>query len=279
MRLSDDDAALFYKLMWALQHYANQQLKILPSVAGPDEYAKRVSQEDKLKVRSAMWEHPELLDAFLAANPAKLSVDELAIVESWKNRVAGQFFLERFLKKGAVFLTEGKPDRAYLVLAIYSPFEEMLPPYGPPYYLKTVLLPFRGRIIYDGLIEPYSIVLGGGIRASLRESYMRAKQKGLIIDSLEPGAERATPSRRRSAKPAPDLRPDLEAIVAAADRLKAPAGEPMQGPALALLKAAAHLAQAAVLNPNDLAALEKPAHDVERALKRLGTALERAEWV
>ncbi len=33
---------------------------------------------------------------------------------------------------------------------------------------RTVLLPFKGRIVYDGLLAGYNVTFGGGIRRRLR---------------------------------------------------------------------------------------------------------------
>ena len=56
-----------------------------------------------------------------------------------------------------------------------------------PVYIKTVLLPFKDKIIYDGLMQTYNIHFGGGIKRSLKETYMKAKQNGKIITSLGEG--------------------------------------------------------------------------------------------
>jgi hypothetical protein len=143
----------------------------------------------KLKVRDALFEHPNSSKNTWLRTP-KLSTEELDIVESWKRFVAGEFMVERFLKKGAIFIGSHDPPSVYLVLGLHSSIEEILPPYGAPYYVKAVLLPFRGRIIYDGLLEPYSLFFGSGIRGSLRESYLRAKQRGEIIETLTAPVER-----------------------------------------------------------------------------------------
>ena len=39
------------------------------------------------------------------------------------------------------------------------------------------LLPFKGQIIYDGLLSPYNIFFGSGIKSSLHEEYIKKQQK------------------------------------------------------------------------------------------------------
>ena len=52
----------------------------------------------------------------------------------------------------------------------------------------------------------------------------------------------------------------------------------MQSPAFSVLKASARLAQAAVHDPDDLDALWEMGQRVQKALRRLETVLDRAEW-
>jgi hypothetical protein len=52
----------------------------------------------------------------------------------------------------------------------------------------------------------------------------------------------------------------------------------VQGPAFSLLKASAHLAQAAVHDPDDLDVLWEMGRSVQKAFRRLETVLSRAEW-
>jgi hypothetical protein len=261
--------------MWPLQFYVNQKLKIIPNIASVEAYADDYDFEAKLPVRNALYEKAELIDAFVGENPAQLSDDELAIVWGWKNFVAGDFYIERFLKQGAITINTGKPPQVYLVLGLTNSLEDMFKYYQrPPILIKTVLLPFKGQIIYDGLFQTYSIFFGGGIRANLKEIYMAAKQNQRIITSLEPGRQAQEQEKARR-KPIADWRPEVDDLVKAANKLK---GElPIQGEAFSLLKASALLAQAVTHHPDDLSALWKLNKRVGSALRKLEAALYRAE--
>jgi len=196
-------------------------------------------------------------------------------VAGWKRFVAGEFMVERFLKKGAIFIAGQEPPNVYLVLGLHSSIEEILPPYGAPYYVKAVLLPFRGRIIYDGLLEPYSLFFGSGIRGSLRETYLRAKQRGEIIETLSAPVRAGTAAPARPTGAASDLGPALDEIVSAAEKLKA-SNAPVASAALAVLRAGALLARDAATDPLDLTALWEHEEKVRRALIRLEKTLNRA---
>lgn len=261
MHLSPEDAALFFKLTFSLQFYVSQQLKLQPAVKSPEAYA-RLGQQDKMPVRDALYAHPELIDAFVQANPAGLAEDELALVSSWQQFVAGDFTIERYLKKYSIWIDDSSPPNVYGVLGITHSLEEIIPRARLPIRVKAVLLPFKGRIIYDGLLSGYNLFFGSGIRSSLQEEYMTAKQNGRILETLEPVA---APPTRKTVKPARDWRTEIAEIVKLTSQLKGQ-NAPIQSEAFSLLKAAAELAQAAVQQPEELAEVEKQQKKVQRAL-------------
>lgn len=270
MRLTPDDAALYYRLMYPLQFFVNQRLKILPGLDSMDAYISLTAQQ-KLPVRDALYQHPELIDAFVAENPAKLSADELAIVRSWKHFVTGEFYLERYLKKYSIWIGDGSPAKVYAVLGIVDSLDEIVHPSYLPLRIKAVLLPFKGKIIYDGVFQSYNIFFGSGIKGSLREEYMAAKQYGRIIETLEPetSTQRTAPIVER------DWRPQLEELAKLADKLKGTKA-PIQSEAFGLIKASLRLAHAVAQNEGDLDALWKELKGAQRAIDKVETALHRA---
>ncbi len=183
MMLDFPDAQLFFKLHRSLMFFVDQRLKVLPDrIANPDEFA-ALPPEVRVKVRDAFNEHVDLIDSFIAENPASMSDDELEIVGSWRHLVAGKFYVFRELKAYTVFLSTPRPTIAYGVLALTDPFAELIGPHMP-LLTQTVLLPFKGVIVYDGLMSSYNVFFGPGIRRGLNESYKEAKARHGIITSL-----------------------------------------------------------------------------------------------
>lgn len=269
MKLSTDDANLFWELMWGLQFYVNRRLGVVPNVRLPKALAK-LPIEKRLKVRDALWKNPSLIADYVRENPDALPPEHLDIVQKWEKFIPGEFFIVRFLKSYAVFLAK---DRAYGVLALHSDWEVVLPNFQPPIATEAVLLPFRGKIVYDGILEPYRIVFGSGFRRSLNEAYMAAKQKGGIITSLEESPEAQAPKHKRAL--GRDTVAKVEEIARACERLRG--GDEIQGAALALLRASAALAQLAVQHPDDLDGLRGQMRKVVLAANRVLRAAERAE--
>ncbi len=285
MKLSADEADLFFRLQNALVLYANERLRVLPGVRDL-RALQRCKLEDRLRLRDALYDHPELIDEFVAANPAGLSADELALVASWKQFVRGRFFIVRFLKRYAVFMTSEEPHRAYGVLGLTQEIEEVFYPLRPPIYTSAVLLPFKGRIIYDGLGGTYQIIFGPGVRASLKEDYQAIRERGEIIESLEPEAAGASaPRDRKAAGPAQsragtlsaDTLALLERMAVDAERLRG-ADTPAAQRAFALLRAAIAMAQTAVATPTDATAWTRAYRRARTALHQLHTSLSRTGW-
>ena len=168
--------------MWSLQYYINQQRKIIPAVKSIEAY-KKLPLEDKMKVRQTFYRDPTLIDSFVADNPSNFSQEKLALVEAWKGFVEGDFYIERILKKYAIFI--GPHDVVYGVLGLYQGLDKMVHKSRLPILIRTVLLSFKGKIIYDGLFESRNIIFGGGIKGELKQVYLIAKESGQIIENLD----------------------------------------------------------------------------------------------
>ncbi len=273
MKLSEQDAKLFIELMWALQYFVNQKLKILTRVKSLDDYA-GCSTEEKIKVRKALYADTKLIDSFIRENPQNLSKENLSIVSNWKNFIGGDFHIERFLKRYTVFI---KGSDVYGVLGLNQEFEELIHRSRLPLYVQTVILPFKGKIVYDGLFQAYNFYFGGGIKRELKESYMRAKQNNRIIESLEPTPKGT--QRIKLSKPLKNWMPELNELADKAKKLRASINHPaIYSPAFGLVKASIEFAQLSVSESADLDHLYKSLRKVERALKRSHTVLNREEF-
>ena len=274
MQLSAEETALFYKLHHNILAYANRRLEVVPDFEGPDDAGLLIPAE-AAQIRDALHENLSLLEDFLTDNPYGLSPDELAIVASWRHRVAGDFFIVRYLKKYTVFLGT-KPERLYGVLGLVDPIEAIFAGRRLPIYVKGVLLPFQGQITYDGLLSTYSILFGGGMRSSMKETYSRLKrEEGIIEQLIGPDGKpqiRTSLNRQKPRKPAPDWQPAVGEIVAQAEKMRR-ADTRQQSAALSLLRAAAQMAQATLQEPRDADGHRRRLRSVRQALTRLENSL------
>ena len=184
MLLEPSDAELFHRLYQPLLGLAAGWLGGVAGVSDFDSFEK-ADMQAKYQVREALHDHPEFIDRYVDENPDGCREPELAIIRGWKHTVRGKFFVERDLKRYTVFLTDEEPFVAYGVLGLTTEIVDMLP-VPLPAMIEAVLLPWKGQIVCDGLVAPYQVVLGAGIRGSLRKTYREAKQRRGIVASLEP---------------------------------------------------------------------------------------------
>src|SRR5438105_1149634 len=105
MLLEPQDVELFFRLHRTLMFFVNQRLKVVTDdIANADAFA-ALSPQVRLKVRDALNAHVDLIESFVAENPAHLSNDDLDIVRSWRHLVHGKFYVFRELAKYTVFLS------------------------------------------------------------------------------------------------------------------------------------------------------------------------------
>jgi hypothetical protein len=270
MILARDDATQFFRLMWGLQFYVKQREKMPPDAKSKEDYG-HLPAKDKLPVRTALWNNRQVIDAYLQENPDHLPPEELDIVQGWKKAVVGDFYIHRYLKQHTIFLGE---SHVYGVLGLYDPLPYMYRDRPLPIMVKTVLLPFKGKIVYDGMCETYAIHFGAGIRGTFQREYMSAKQKGQIITSLD--GESVAPKR---VSHAPKLSDESQAaaaeIATASKHLRG--RDALTRNVFQLLQASASMAQAVALDPNDFDKLWRLLAPIDKALRRTHRALERAE--
>ena len=188
MKLSPADVKTFYEIQSALYSFVNRQRQLFPQFKTREELRDGATLEQLDAIRQVLYDDIRLLDEFVAANPDNLPQGHLEIARTWRHFRAGTFYILRYLKKYTIFLDSGDPPRAYGVLGLHIDFDEILP-MRPPIMVEAVLLPFRDRIVFDGILKPYNIYFGGGIKRSLNEAYRLAKERFGIITSLLPGAE------------------------------------------------------------------------------------------
>jgi hypothetical protein len=228
-----------------------------------------------MKIHEALETHPALLDDFIRDNPQGFNDDELALLDSWRYRVAGDFFIFRYLKKYTVFIGQ-KPERLYGVYGLLDPIENIFAMRPLPVMVKTVLYPFRDRITYHGLFSTYSVYFGGGIRADLNETYKRLKAREGIVEQLTaadgPDMALTSLAKAKQRTPPPDWRPTVDELVKQTEKMRA-ADTPEQQAAFGILRAAAKLAQTTLTASVDRDAQRKALRSLKTATTKLENLL------
>ncbi len=98
MNLTFSEGKLFYDLYAALLSFVNRRLEVSPVQFSDSAEYTTTPPEARVAIRDALFEHRELIDEFVAENPAQLKADDLEIVATWKHAVVGKFYVFRYLK-------------------------------------------------------------------------------------------------------------------------------------------------------------------------------------
>lgn len=200
MLLDARELVLFYKLHRTLMLDLGQCLGLIPdNVESPLEFA-HLPPELRMAVRDAVADRPESIDVVADANPSAYSAEELAIVRTWRHQVRDKFVVLRDLQQHTVFLSTTPPIVAYGVVSLSQPFEDLIGP-GRPALIETVLLPFQGKIVYDGLMSRYDVSFGSGLRKALDSDFKEATARHGIVTSLPLTSAPATARQSRSTRP------------------------------------------------------------------------------
>ena len=181
MTLSQEDGKMFYKLWLPLLDFVNKKYRVnckLKNIAT----AKELNPMDVKEITNSLWEDVSIIDEYLK-ECENLPEEHKEIVRSWKRRIKGKFMMERHLKKGTIFISM-ENEEVYQVSGIISSWEEMFFGAHMPLILEATFMPFRDVIISDGLVIPYNIIIGGGMKRMFKEIYMDAKKNGRIHQTL-----------------------------------------------------------------------------------------------
>ena len=182
-QLSSEECRLFYETWYGLMGFVNERKSVIKAKIKP-EYPNTVSDMMVHKVREVLWENPELIDEYISKT--KLPQEKIDILKLWRtNYKKGMFFILKYQPEYAVAIApnEQGEDRLYGIKGISSSVANALRR-SLPVQIETVLLPFKGKIIYDSFMGSMPIGFAEGAKAAFREMYNKAIKYG-IITSLE----------------------------------------------------------------------------------------------
>jgi hypothetical protein len=208
MRLPPDEKTLFFKLWFALLRSVNERHPVIPRFPALIYGKITVPLEDLIKLRNAVWNNRRWIDEFLAGHDNGLAGRERDIVSGWrKYAINDEFILYKHLPRYSVLMSCGENPAPYGVHGLSESIEEALSA-RPPFPIGMALLPFMGRIVYDGLVTMPDVAFGPGMRASLKAGYDEAKARFGIIETLDgqppkpkPPPEKPKRGNRKSAPP------------------------------------------------------------------------------
>lgn len=141
-----------------------------------------------------------------------------------------------------------------------------MPKYILPVCVEAILLPFKGQVIYDGLLlSIYNISFGRGIQEELKQIYLEAKQNNQIIFNL---GKRINNIEILSQKQ--DLTAEINELIKKTKKLRGGNGQPaIYSPVFSLVKLSLDLAEKAVFDSLDIDYFYQKLERAEFLLRRI----------
>lgn len=204
-RLTKRELDLFGTLFSEFLQFAEGKLK--PKQRVDLNMPKEVLHETMIRLRDAAFKKHNLMDAFVKENPGNHSPEELAVVLQWKHARVGWFYIIRCMKHRAEFLGSAETFRLtkelFLVHSRGVAFDQIVQT-PLPVFVRTGLLPFKDKIVFDGVMEFIGKDLGDEVREMMLGCYRHLKQDVGVITSLpdERVVPVAKPKAARRKKPA-----------------------------------------------------------------------------
>lgn len=138
--------------------------------------ANRSIPEAQMEIGIELWRRPDVIDAFVAENPASLPPRALERIAAWKDALPGPFAfmkrpdgsLELLYENHIIELTGLSREVGSLVR-------------GDCGMLETALLPFEGAVVFPCYISEYPIEMGSGLREQYEKWFAEARDGGAVI--------------------------------------------------------------------------------------------------
>ena len=171
MVLEEEERELFFKLWLELLVFVNNKYGLVKTFGSP-KTPLGLNINDIEKIRNKLWKNHSVIDEYL--KHSNLNQDEYEVVNSWKKFLKGKFMVLKNYKKYTVIM-DFDSEILYGIHGITNPIIEMLP--FLPMMIETVIIPFKGKIIYDSVIKGNDIIIGRNMRRSFNERFMEIKNE------------------------------------------------------------------------------------------------------
>lgn len=145
MILPPSDAQDFFRLIKLLDAWFRLRL---PRHSGP-------TLAEIRDLRAEGFADPANVRNYVSQNTDGLPPEEMETISAWQRHgIAARFLVYKHGKDGHLFSHSAKQGglKLYQVQGLTQPIDELVPFF--PCYVETRLLPFRGRIVTDGIMAP-----------------------------------------------------------------------------------------------------------------------------
>ena len=181
MKLQQQEKTIFFNNWLGLLAFVNDKYKLIEDFGHPESPV-GIQLQDIVKLKTKLWENAETIDEYIDS-VWDMPRSDIQLLKGWKNKIEGNFIIVRHLKNYSVFLNNAN-NLLYGVIGITDSISEIISAEVLPIMVKTVLLPFKDRIIYDSMFHVYNVHAGPNMRRGINEQYSEIKAKSGIISTL-----------------------------------------------------------------------------------------------
>lgn len=160
-------ADLFYKVYFSLLEYVNNKYQI-------DTSLKKIYKQDNLDaeklvpINKYIWSNRHVIDDYLKDNPYHFSKDELDIIDGFKSGIYKEFLVIGFEREYTMLL-DLEEHKIYMIKGIRTNLDNLIDPDDIPVMIKTTLLMFNNKIIFNGIFSLYQISFGNDLKEQVIE--------------------------------------------------------------------------------------------------------------
>jgi hypothetical protein len=179
MRLiPENEGKDFLRLYLLLLHFAGKSRGIVAKNQTFSAFM-NTSLEVKVNCRDAIYSPTPLIQDFIQSEESLSEQDKFDASE-WERFISGDFVALKHTKNHSIFLPLKDAQEAYAVNSLTSDLGEVL---DTPVIIKTVLLPFRGKILCDGLIS-FGVFIGRNMELELKAEFKKLQKSGKLLKKL-----------------------------------------------------------------------------------------------
>ena len=138
-----------------------------------------------VKIIEHLADNKNLVSLFIENKRSKLTDEELKVYRDWSNFLDGEYKIMQTHNNSQVFAWDMEAHKIYLVYGLYDPLASIIPKF--PFLTNMILFPFKGRIVFDGLLLGQDVDCGNNLLRMMIVDYNRDIQTNGI--SLEISTE------------------------------------------------------------------------------------------
>lgn len=153
-QLSADDCKFFFSTFFKMLGYVNAQLNVTAHKFNPKS-SMALNRQEALAIRNKLWENPHLIGEYakFMGFSQEASIREIELLKSWgKNYIKGQFVILKYTADYAVFAQIEEGNICLYAVKGLTDSVAFLTKKQAPIMVNTAIMPFEGKIIYDGLV-------------------------------------------------------------------------------------------------------------------------------